>query len=99
MANPVTDPLRRIMLRVRAIFSRPTFENDMQDEMRARARAARSAPWIETLMADLRFALRKQRAREVYGTICAVVRNAHRKAVVDRGNQQPDALDVSSPPT
>ncbi|MDP9195044.1 MAG: hypothetical protein M3P06_25385 [Acidobacteriota bacterium] len=48
---------------------------------------------------DLRFALRKQRAREVYGTICAVVRNAHRQAGVDRGNQQADALDVSSPPT
>jgi hypothetical protein len=30
--------------------------------------------------ADLRFALRKRRAREIYGTICAVVRNAHRRA-------------------
>lgn len=29
---------------------------------------------------DLRFALRKQRAREVYGTICAAVRNAQRRA-------------------
>jgi uncharacterized integral membrane protein len=29
---------------------------------------------------DLRFALRKQRAREVYGTICAAVRNAQRVA-------------------
>ena len=27
---------------------------------------------------DLRFALRKQRAREAYGTICAAVRNAQR---------------------
>ena len=27
---------------------------------------------------NLRFALRKQRAREVYGTICAAVRNAQR---------------------
>lgn len=30
--------------------------------------------------ADLHFALRKQRAREVYGTICAAVRSAHRRA-------------------
>jgi hypothetical protein len=30
--------------------------------------------------ADLRFALRKKRAREVYGTICAAVRSAHRRA-------------------
>lgn len=30
---------------------------------------------------DLRFALRKQRAREVYGTICAAVRNAQRVPV------------------
>ena len=29
---------------------------------------------------DLRFALRKQRAREAYGTICAAVRNAQRVA-------------------
>lgn len=29
---------------------------------------------------DLRFALRKQRAREVYGTICAAVRSAQRVA-------------------
>jgi uncharacterized integral membrane protein len=44
---------------------------------------------------DLRFALRKQRAREAYGTICAAVRNAQRRAgdVADR------ALDVSSPLT
>ncbi len=44
---------------------------------------------------DLRFALRKQRAREAYGTICAVVRNAQRRAgdVTDR------PLDVSSPLT
>jgi uncharacterized integral membrane protein len=44
---------------------------------------------------DLRFALRKQRAREVYGTICAAVRSAQRVAgdVADR------PLDVSSPLT
>ena len=44
---------------------------------------------------DIRFALRKQRAREAYGTICAAVRNAQRRAgdVADR------ALDVSSPLT
>lgn len=30
---------------------------------------------------DLRFALRKQRAREVYGQICAAVRNAQRSAI------------------
>jgi uncharacterized integral membrane protein len=44
---------------------------------------------------DLRFALRKQRARETYGTICAAVRNAQRRAgeVADR------TLDVSSQPT
>lgn len=30
--------------------------------------------------AELRFALRKKRAREVYGTICAAVRSAHRRA-------------------
>lgn len=30
--------------------------------------------------ATIRFALRKQRAREAYGSICAAVRNAHRKA-------------------
>ena len=29
--------------------------------------------------ADLRFALRKQRARQTYGTICAAVRTAHRR--------------------
>jgi len=32
---------------------------------------------------DLRFALRKQRAREVYGTICAAVRNAQRVPVAE----------------
>lgn len=32
---------------------------------------------------DLRFALRKQRAREVYGTICALVRNAQRTVPVE----------------
>jgi uncharacterized integral membrane protein len=44
---------------------------------------------------DLRFALRKQRAREAYGTICAAVRSAQRRAgeVADR------APDVSSPLT
>ena|ERR1700741_373401 len=42
---------------------------------------------------DLRFALRKQRAREVYGTICAVVRNAHRQAGVDRSDQQADSSE------
>jgi uncharacterized integral membrane protein len=44
--------------------------------------------------ADLRFALRKQRAREVYGTICAAVRNAQR-----RTGEADRALDVSSQPT
>ena len=32
---------------------------------------------------DLRFALRKQRAREVYGTICAAVRTAQRVPVAE----------------
>lgn len=32
---------------------------------------------------DLRFALRKQRAREVYGTICAAVRNAQRTLPIE----------------
>jgi uncharacterized integral membrane protein len=32
---------------------------------------------------DLRFALRKQRARAAYGTICAAVRNAQRVAVAE----------------
>jgi len=32
---------------------------------------------------DLRFALRKQRAREVYGTICAAVRSAQRVPVAE----------------
>jgi hypothetical protein len=31
----VTDPLRQIMLRLRAMFSRRTLERDMQEEMRA----------------------------------------------------------------
>jgi hypothetical protein len=48
---------------------------------------------------NLGFALRKQRAREVYGKICAAVRNAQRQAGDDRGEQQADALDVSSPHT
>ena len=31
----MTDPIRRTMLRLRAILSRHTFERDMQEEMRA----------------------------------------------------------------
>jgi uncharacterized integral membrane protein len=44
--------------------------------------------------ADLRFALRKQRAREVYGTICAAVRNGQRRA-----GETDRSPDVSSPLT
>jgi hypothetical protein len=36
--------------------------------------------------AELRFALRKKRAREVYGTICAAVRSAHRRAGAERSS-------------
>jgi len=37
---------------------------------------------------DLRFGLRKQRAREVYGLICAAVRSAHRRS--SKSSPQPD---------
>lgn len=51
--------------------------------------------------ANLRYTIRKQRAREMYGTICATVRNAHRMAeramaASAPAQQLPD--DVPQPP-
>jgi len=50
---------------------------------------------------NIRFALRKQRAREVYGQICAAVRSAQRQTgePIPAGTTNASGLDISSPPT
>jgi uncharacterized integral membrane protein len=48
---------------------------------------------------DIRFALRKKRAREVYGQICAAVRSAQRQTSDSISAEPTSGLDISSPPT